>query len=360
MNQKISVLFLTVLSLMGCLQASQLSLYVGSPNKEGVDKGMQFVFDVEKEAWVEKLEVADGSHFRNLKLHPNGTTLYATGKQDNKAYINRYEIVSKKELVFKERMGIENAGFCHLDLHPKANALAIADIGGGKVAWCSLHPDGSFSSALKAVKVNPAPKSKLHCVKFNIEGDEIMAADIAGKCLLRLSYDVASNVIDPKPLQLIDVKASARYLYHYQPLDIWYLLNQRDGLITVVEKKDQNYEITAEHSTILPETDKNHSSDIKKVPGLPYMMAGNRVENSFAIFKMNEQTGELKKESHFMTGEDPAWYFEFSPISQHVFVCYSKTNKVRVYRYKVEDQLILEEVSQKEVPSPISVVVKTL
>jgi len=282
--------------------------------------------------------------------------------ENNVGSVELYKIEGDS-LVFVNKQSTGGAHPCYVGVNAQ-NYVVAANYTGGNVGLLQITKENKLSELLniqqhKGKGTTPRQeKPHAHSAWFDASGFELIAVDLGTNELWFSHLDTLSKKLKPtKQNKLAMAEAAGPRHLCFHPNTKWiYVVNELNSTISHLEKNNaENYEIKNSIST-LPTNYKepNTCADIHISADGKFVYASNRGHNSIAIFKVNEQNGDLTFVAHESTKGNGPRNFALSPNGDFLLVANQKTNNIVSFGRNANTGL-LTFVHEIEAPTPVCI-----
>ena len=337
-----------------------LGTYTGN-NSEGIYK-----YQLNSDGTMNSLGlVAKTENPSYLAKSKNGKYLLAVNEISNKDTVGTVSsfLIQKDTLNFINKSSSGGAHPCFVSINDEGYVLA-ANYTGGNVGLLKIGEGGQLSDLLYVQQHSgkgttdrqDAPHA--HSSYFLPDHKTVIAADLGTNELWLSELDVESQSLKPSTNQKIKMNdgAGPRHLA-FNTNDKWiYSLNELNNTVAKLQKNENDgYEIVSITPT-LPDDFKeyNTSADIHISSNGKFLYTSNRGHNSIAIFKINDQNGNLMPIDHISTKGKTPRNFALSPDENYVLVANQETNNIVSFK-RDNNTGNLTFVDEIEAPTPVCI-----
>lgn len=348
-------------------------LYVGTysvRNSEGI---YVYAFN-RQDLSFELMETATGPDSPSfLDISPDGNYLYAANRQGIGAdstfgSVSAYKIESASgTLQPLNEMSSYGVSPCHI--HANGNKLYLSHYAGGSLSVLTLAEDGSIAALLDTVQhVGSGPhknqqSAHVHTTHTLPNTDLFLVADLGMDQLT--FYQTDETGIHQAAIPPIKTEAGVgpRHFTFAADTKLLYLAEELSSSVSVYALDL----INGQHRFIqrlptLPADflEKNSVADIHLSPDGKFLYVSNRGHDSLAIFKVDQEDGTLSFIGHQdALGKTPR-YFMIDPKGAFILVANKDSDKIILFHRDQKTGLLKDSGIHIAMPSPVSLVWKTL
>jgi len=351
----------------GVSENMPLLLFVGTYTKNNKSKGI-YLYQMSPRSgelsFVSSSKTANPSY---LTIHPNKLWLYAVNEStgDNpksNGSISAFKIDQvNNRLRFINSVSSHGSFPCHVSIDQTGNFALLANYGTGNVAVFPINGNGSLKEACSIhqnVGNGPAPEQEGPHAHMIVPGPAnfIYSTDLGTDSILLYSSDHHGNLLLLKKIAL-KAGAGPRHITFHSNQKWVYLINELNGTIESF-KLDASTGDFADFQTTSTladgQTNFAGGSDIHISPSGKYLYASNRGDvNNIAIYKINQDSGELQLQGHKpVSGKTPR-NFVIDPTGTFLLVANQHSNQVITFRIDAESGELCETGFKTEVPMPV-------
>jgi len=317
--------------------------------------------------------VADAPFPGFLALHPRLPLLYSISREEEQPTggVRAFRIDSLQEpkLTAVGRQSTGDDGATHLALNANADALVVANYGGGSTTLLPLNSDGSLAplSALvehQGSSVNKQRQNEPHThgVAFDKTGRFACLADLGTDEVI--VYELVDGLGDGQSLERRSVWKAApgagpRHLAFHTNGRWLFCINELDSTMTVLEFDGSEGKLTEIQTLGTLPADYDQPSTTAEVvvhPSGKFVYGSNRGHDSTAAFAIDEATGQLTLIEIEPTQGGHPRFIGIEPGGNFLIAANRDANNLVSFRID-RDSGALEPTGHKvSIPKPICVV----
>ncbi len=308
-----------------------------------------------------------------LALHPSGKFLYAVAEVGNlggqksggvKAFALDPKSGKLTELNVQPSKG---AGPCHLVVDKLGKNVLVANYGGGNAAVLPIKADGSLGEPTGFVQhsgkvADPKRQQGPHAHSINLDAANRYAfvADLGLDQVLVYRFDPEKGTLTPNepPYVSLAPRAGPRHFAFHPNGKYAYVINEIDMTVTPMSyDPDKGVLRTLKSVPTIPEEVKPAYSTAEVVvhPSGKFLYGSNRGQNSIAIFKIDQQTGELTRVGNQGSGIKTPRNFNIDPTGKFLVVANQDGDNLVVFAIDQETGELKPTGQTVGVPRPVCV-----
>lgn len=234
------------------------------------------------------------------------------------------------------REATQGTGPCYVLTNTEKKFTITANYRGGNISVFPIADDGSLMPVSQVFDFDP--ESHLHMAILSPDKRYVFASDLGKdriyKFLINTETDPNGNFLffgEPVSFPLPE-GAGPRHMVFHPNGKYFYCINELDGTVSAFNYNDgqlTNFQHIAS-DTVEHEGTKG-SADIHITPDGKFLYSSNRLKNDgIAIFKIDEQTGELTSVGYQQTGIHPR-SFVITPNGKFLLVASQHSNLIQVF-----------------------------
>jgi 6-phosphogluconolactonase len=344
-----------------------LQLFAGTYTENNKSKGIYWYQMNPKSGELSFLSSCKTTNPSYLVVHPNKQWLFAvneTGGINPKSNgsISSFEIDQvNNRLRFINSVSSRGNYPCFLSIDHSGNFALLANYGTGNVAVFPVNSDGSLKEACSmyqnsgngptlqqdsphAHMIVPGPGQLIYSTDLGTDNIILYSLDHCGKLLL-IKKIVLKAGSGPRH---ITIHSNQKWLY---------VINELNGTIETFNLDKSTGDLSGfQIISTLPEgqIDFAGGSDIHISPSGKYLYASNRANiNNIAIYKINQDSGELQLHGHKPVSGTTPRNFVIDPTGTFLLVANQDSNQVITFRIDAESGELFETGYKSEIPMPV-------
>ena len=298
--------------------------------------------------------------------------LYAVGEDEGStATVNAFSFDKQAMRLTLMNSALTYGGApCNVSLSPQEDFVLTANYFGGNVSIFPLKSDGSLQTRkphllqFHGTSIHPErqTKSYLHSVRFTQDQKYLIANDLGADKLYMypvLTPDAkkeignSSLLIDESKRKDISVEPGSgpRHLCIHPNGVYYYLITELSG--KVISMRYENETLTPFQYIAADTVHAEGSADIHCTADGRFVYASNRLKaDGIAIFKVDQQNGELTKIGYQLTGTHPR-NFIITPNDKFLLVACRDTNEIQIYQRDRESGLLQDTGKRINMEKPV-------
>ncbi|KEK21951.1 lactonase family protein [Bacillus gaemokensis] len=339
--------------------------YIGTYTK-GTSEGIyRFVLDA-KSAIIKDIKgVANVGSPTYLAISYDNQYLYSVAKTDQSGGIAAFSIHSEtKNLDVINMQLLEGASPCHLNINQENGTVVAANYHKGTVeSYVVNHEVGSINSAVSIVQHSGSGPNKerqekphTHYAGFTPDQKYVIAIDLGIDKLI--TYRENSGKLTEVHSLSVNPESGPRNLVFHPNGKFTYVMTELSSEVIVLtyDVEDGSFKELQYVSTLPKEYEgNNYGSAIHISSDGRFLYAANRGHNSIAVFRVNQDSGELILIEAVPTEGDWPRDFALDPTEKFIVVSNEKSSNLVLFsRNEFTGQLILLQ-SDVIVPGPVCV-----
>nr|WP_263325112.1 lactonase family protein [Neobacillus sp. Marseille-Q6967] len=338
--------------------------YVGTYTK-GDSKGIYKFSLNTAEGKITNVEVA--AELENptyLNLSDDRKYLYAVTKEGDNGGVAAFAVDNEGKLNFINSEVLAGSPPCHVSVDNNNRYVFSANYHRGSVESHLLKEDGSVLPAASVIKhegpAGPDPRQdKPHTHYAGLTPDEKYLVVIELGIDALITYKVKEDATLEK-VNLLPLKGGSgpRHITFHPNGIFAYIMTEFSSEVIVLKYHDENGHFTEQqYISTLPSgfTENNQGSAIHISSDGRFVYAGNRGHNSIAVFRVEQQTGELSFVEHVSTEGDWPRDFVLDPTEKFLVASNQESSNLVLFsRDEGTGKLTLLE-SDITVPDPVCV-----
>lgn len=344
---------------------SQFTGYIGTYTR-GDSKGIySFILDAETSRILDVKEAAQLDNPTYLAISQDNQYLYSVIKKGELGGVAAYLIhTPSKNIEMLNAQLSEGAPPCHVSIDQTNRTVVTANYHKGTIeSYMVNEQDGTINSATsimehKGTGLNKERQEKPHAhyAGFTADNKYVVAIDLGIDKLI--TYEEKNAALTKVNSLSVNPGSGPRHLVFHPSGKYAYIMTELSSEVIVLayHNADGSFKELQYISTVPTEFDENNQgSAIHISSDGRFVYAANRGHNSIAVFRVNQNSGELTfVESTYTEGDWPR-DFALDPTDKFLIVANEKSNNIVLFaRDKSTGKLRLLQ-SDIEVPDPVCV-----
>lgn len=335
--------------------------YVGTYTRQ-TSKGIyRFVLDTE----TEKLSVAEvaaevGSP-TYLTISEDRRFLYSVAQEDKSGGVAAFEVTNDHgDLKPINSMVEAGAPPCHLDVYN--NNLVTGNYHEGTIHLYQVDQKEGLQSVLDVAKHEGSgpherqEKPHVHYTAFTPDRKYMVVCDLGTDEVV--TYKVDGGKLEKVQTLKVNPGSGPRHLVFHPNGNRAYLLTELSSEVFVLDYNSEDGSFTVKQSILAKPEDfsgQNDASAIHISPDGRFVYAGNRGHDSIAVFRVNEENGELQIVEHVATGGEWPRDFVLDPSGAFLVAANQHTGNLVLFKRDVETGKLTQLDSEVEAPEAVCV-----
>lgn len=310
-------------------------------------------------------KVAETPNPSYLIPHPNQKFLYAVN-ETGKGTVSAFAIAPETyQLTPLNKVSAKGKHPCYISLNEAGTYAFTANYSTGNVGLFPIQKDGRVGEAVsilnhqKSKSQHPrqeAPHAHFFAPKANSE--YAYAVDLGLDNVLCYQVDAKNGGLLPVSETAIQGdNAGSRHLAWHPQQDWMYVINELNGTIEGFKQKTNSTELTHFQTirTLSDSTATNAScADIHITPNGKFLYGSNRGQyNSLAMYRINQQTGELTFLGTQSTKGKTPRNFVISKDGQFLLVANQDSDNIVTFKINQETGMLEDTGLEVEVMTPV-------
>jgi 6-phosphogluconolactonase (cycloisomerase 2 family) len=323
-------------------------VYVGcytTPDRSGHGRGISaYRMDADSGDWLPLGLVAEVANPSYLALHPEHTVLYCVhgGELSD---VSAFTIDGSNSLRKVGTWPSGGANPVHLDIHPSARWMVVANYTGATIATLPVQSDGQLGSITDLVKLSgpngPDPEQQAsphpHDIPFDPTGSFVVVPDKGLDRVFAFRLDAAGGRFMPAspPFALAEPGAGPRHAA-FHPRQRWlYVVNELSSTITAYGF-EQGGAGMAPLQTLSSLPDdvrvRNTGSEILVHPSGRFVYVSNRGHDSVGLFAIDQAEGTLRGRAWYPTGGRTPRVIALDPTGRYLYAANQSSDTIVTLR----------------------------
>ncbi len=315
-----------------------------------------------------------------LALHPNGNTLYATGRPASASgprdAVSAFRVkgdAGSRQIEFIDAVGTGDGGAAHVSTDHAGKVLLSAQYGGGSTSLYQLADDGRIDR-LAEVKEHSElmPKvgsgvvegrqttSHAHWVGTSPDDRFVLVPDLGMDRVVIWKLDADKPSLTHHGYGVCPPGSGPRHLKFSADGSMIYVLNELALTITVFEYDAEKGEMTPVQTIptlseeVKAKEKSNSASEIRVHPNGRFVYSANRGHDSISVFRVNDAGQLVAVEVEAIHGGWPR-NFNIDPTGRWLIAAGRDSNTATVFSIDAETGELTFMRETQPVPTPICV-----
>ncbi|MGN7940151.1 lactonase family protein [Virgibacillus sp. 6R] len=340
--------------------------YIGTYTK-GDSKGIySFTLDTEAKQISNVKAVAELNNPTYVNISNDNKVLYAVVKEGDKGGVASYAINNQTgELTELSRQVTEGASPCHVSVDKNNQQVVTANYHRGTVEAYLVNEDGTVNRSTSIMQhEGQGPherqeKPHTHFSGFTPDEKFVVAVDLGIDKVI--TYKIDNGALTEAHTLLVKAGSGPRHITFHPNGKYAYVMTELSNEVIALSYNAETGIFTElQYIAAIPEdfTENSQGSAIHITSDGRFVYAGNRGHNSIAVFRVNEETGELALVEY--TSTEGNWPRDFALDPTESFIVASNEESGNLVLYARDKETGRLSVIQSDVAVPYPVCVKFL
>lgn len=340
--------------------------YIGTYTK-GDSKGIySFTLDTEAKQINNVKAVAELNNPTYVNISNDNKVLYAVVKEGDKGGVASFAINNQTgELTELSRQVTEGASPCHVSVDKNNQQVVTANYHRGTVEAFLVNEDGTVNPSTSIMQhEGQGPherqeKPHTHFSGFTPDERFVVAVDLGIDKVI--TYKIDNGALTEAHTLLVKAGSGPRHITFHPNGKYAYVMTELSNEVIALSYNAETGIFTElQYIAAIPEdfTENSQGSAIHISSDGRFVYAGNRGHNSIAVFRVNEETGELALVEY--TSTEGNWPRDFALDPTESFIVASNEESGNLVLYTRDKETGRLTVIQSDVAVPYPVCVKFL
>ncbi|MFS0880099.1 lactonase family protein [Metabacillus niabensis] len=337
--------------------------YIGTYTK-GDSKGIySFTLDTEAKQISNVKAVAELNNPTYVNISNDNKVLYAVVKEGDKGGVASYAINNQTgELTELSRQVTEGASPCHVSVDKNNQQVVTANYHRGTVEAYLVNEDGTLNRSTSIMQhEGQGPherqeKPHTHFSGFTPDEKFVVAVDLGIDKVI--TYKIDNGALTEAHTLLVKAGSGPRHITFHPNGKYAYVMTELSNEVIALSYNAETGIFTElQYIAAIPEdfTDNSQGSAIHISSDGRFVYAGNRGHNSIAVFRVNEETGELALVEYTSTEGNWPRDFAFDPTESFIVASNEESGNLVLYARDKETGRLSVIQSDVAVPYPVCV-----
>ncbi len=340
--------------------------YIGTYTK-GDSKGIySFTLDTEEKQIRNVKAVAELNNPTYVNISNDNKVLYAVVKEGDKGGVASFSINNQTgELTELSRQVTEGASPCHVSVDKRNQQVVTANYHRGTVEAYLVNEDGTVNPSTSIMQhEGQGPherqeKPHTHFSGFTPDERFVVAVDLGIDKVI--TYKIDNGTLTEAHTLLVKAGSGPRHITFHPNGKYAYVMTELSNEVIALSYNAETGIFTElQYIAAIPEdfTENSQGSAIHISSDGRFVYAGNRGHNSIAVFRVNEETGELALVEY--TSTEGNWPRDFALDPTESFIIASNEESGNLVLFARDKETGRLSVIQSDVAVPYPVCVKFL
>ena len=357
-------------------QVTSIRVFVGTYTRNGSEGIYTFELDPQTGKTTPPQLAAKLVNPSFVAISPSGKFLYAVnevsdfpGANGKKAGgVSSFAMDAKTGKLTKLNSQVSGgAGPCHLSVDRTGKCVIVANYGGGSVASLPVKANGELEPAASFIQhegssVNPGRQKGPHAHSANVDAGNnfVVVADLGLDKLMVYKFDAEKGTLSPNdpPSVSSNPGAGPRHFSFHPTGKFAYACNEMQSSVTAYAYDAKKGVLTPLMTlSTLPDDDEgkgNSTAEALVHPSGKFLYVSNRVHDSIAMFKINED-GTIKRIGNESTQGKIPRNFGIDPTGKYLLAANQNSNTIVVFEIDPSSGKLKPTGNVIKVPTPVCV-----
>jgi 6-phosphogluconolactonase len=255
---------------------------------------------------------------------------------------------------------------CYVTIDKTGKWVIVGNYTSGTLAVLPVKLDGSLSPAVSSAEhhghgTNPGRQEAphVHSVVLSPDNQFLFVPDLGIDKIMVYSFNNKTGVIAPAKDSVVRLQdGSGPRHFDFHPSGKWaYLVQELSGTVTAFQYNAGKLKPIQTITTLPSHYDQPFTSaDIHVSPDGKFLYATNRdSSNTVAIFKINQQTGQLEPQGHHTTSGKTPRNFNFDPGGDFLLVANQNSDNIVIFRINHKTGGLTDTGNRIDVGNPVCI-----
>ncbi|HEY4554525.1 MAG TPA: lactonase family protein [Bacillaceae bacterium] len=335
--------------------------YVGTYTRESSEGIYSFVLDSDAGKLGEVKTAAKVGSPTYLAIDQDRRHLYSVAQVEKSGGVSAYSMdADTGELTFINGEAQEGAPPCHLDV--RGGKLVTGNYHEGTVELYNINRDGGVDPLLYVYKHDGdgphkrQEKPHVHYTANTPDGRFIVVADLGTDELV--TYKVENDSLVKVNILNVNPGSGPRHLVFHPNGKQAYLLTELSSEVVVLDYNPENGSFIDKQYILAKPKDFSGTNDASAIhisSDGRFVYTGNRGHNSIAVFRADEETGELELVEFTATGGEWPRDFALDPSEAYIVAANQHTGNLVLFARDRESGKLTRLDSEIQVPEAVCV-----
>ncbi|MCM3408630.1 lactonase family protein [Metabacillus litoralis] len=345
------------------MKLSKLIGYVGTYTK-GDSKGVySFTLDTDAGKLSDVKAVAELDNPTYVNLSQDNKNLYAVVKEGNQGGVASYAVDRVTgDLTAINKQLLDGASPCHVSVDSQNKQVVTANYHKGTLEFFPTNDDGSINSVASVIEHSGQgpherqEKPHTHYSGFTPDEKYVVAVDLGIDKII--SYKINNGKLEEAHTLLVKAGSGPRHItFHPNGKYAYVMTELSNEVITLSYNSDTGVFTELQYSPAIPEdfTENSQGSAIHISSDGRFVYAGNRGHDSIAVYRVNQENGELSFIEFTSTEGNWPRDFALDPTEKFIVASNQESSNLVLFARDTESGKLSLLDSQVSVPDPVCV-----
>jgi 6-phosphogluconolactonase len=337
--------------------------YVGTYTKADSKGVYQFTLDTEKKEITDVKLAAELSNPTYITVSDDNKNLYAVAKDGENGGVTAFALESESgQLTKLNSQTTKGSPPCHVSVNHQKSIIVTANYHTTKIESYLTNEDGSLNPVTTVIEHEGSgpherqEKPHMHFAGFTPDEKYVVAIDLGSDRIL--TYHVNGGELEIAQIYTARPGSGPRHITFHPNKRYAYVMTELSSEVLVLHYDDKNGSFTNQQSiSTIPEgfEETNDGSAIHISSDGKYVYAGNRGHNSIAVFKVDQDNGQLTFIEWTSTEGNWPRDFVLDPSEAFLVATNQESNTMTLFSRDVSTGKLSLIQSDVKVPEPVCV-----
>ena len=297
-----------------------------------------------------------------VKLTGDNKYLYAVSELGDKdgesGFIHSFQVKENDSLVEVDKVSTEAFAPCHIEIDKTNKFAFVSNYMGGVVVMYRIQQDGSLEKH-EQLNMPNSDESHTHSVSISADNKHIYICDLGLDKIWIYDLDAEEKTIQKNEQESVSLAEGAgpRHFAFGKNQKFAYSMNELNSTVSIF-KIEENGGLSLQNSvSSIPEdfTENNSGADIHVSDSGDYLYVSNRGHDSIAIFKIDQETGELENAGYANTNGQTPRNFAISEGDSYLYAANQDSGDIQAYKINEETGELDAIGEPVAVPTPVCI-----
>ncbi|AST93481.1 6-phosphogluconolactonase [Sutcliffiella cohnii] len=337
--------------------------YVGTYTKEDSKGVYQFVLDTEKRELLDVKLAAELDNPTYVTVSKDNKYLYAVAKEGGNGGVTAFSINGETGALTKlNSQASAGSPPCHVSVNHDNSNVVTANYHTTKIVSYVTNEDGSLQPAISVIEHEGSgpherqEKPHMHYAGFTPDEKYVVAIDLGSDRVI--TYSVHNGELKEASVFTTKPGSGPRHITFHPNGKFAYVMTELSSEVVVLHYNDSDGSFAAQQyiPTIPADfSETNDGSAVHISADGQYVYAGNRGHNSIAVYKVDQDSGQLTFVEWTSTEGDWPRDFVLDPTGEFLVATNQKSNTMTLFSRDTTTGKLQKIQTDVKVPEPVCV-----
>lgn len=337
--------------------------YVGTYTKEESKGVYQFVLDTEKRELLDVKLAAELDNPTYVTVSNDNKYLYAVAKEGGNGGVTAFSINSETGALTKlNSQASAGSPPCHVSVNHDNSNVVTANYHTTKIVSYMTNEDGSLQPAVSVIEHEGSgpherqEKPHMHYTGFTPDEKYVIAIDLGSDRVI--TYSVHSGELKEASVFTTKPGSGPRHITFHPNGKFAYVMTELSSEVVVLHYNENDGSFAAQqYIPAIPEdfSETNDGSAVHISADGQYVYAGNRGHNSIAVYKVDQDSGQLTFVEWTSTEGNWPRDFVLDPTGEFLVATNQKSNTMALFSRDTSTGKLEKIQTDVKVPEPVCV-----